>query len=330
MAQTVRPRRSVLSCRAQTRALEGAHPAGRRADLRPRGMRSRQTPRRRRVPTWWRRRKSRSYGKREIAIRCNGLGTGAADIAAIAGSGADAHPGAQGRECRRGSQCRGAARCGRRAATMMVWAMMETPKGILRAEEIAGRIPASRFHHGHQRPLVKDMRARHTPMRLPMVTALGLGMLAQRAPTGSRFSTASGNDIKGRGGFPRCLPQGLEMGFDGKTLIHPSQVEQAVQRACSHRRRPSSRWRADRRRLQTAQAETRAWVTVDGHDREPACRAGLARWRSPPPIRELPRKQRSGRTVGLRWGPCNLGGGPWLRQDARSGHLRMGTNERNP
>src|ERR1700674_4465362 len=65
--------------------------------------------------------------------------------------------------------------------TMTVWAMMETPKGILRAEEIAGSHPRLALFVMGTNDLVKDMRARHTPMRLPMMTAIGLGMLAARA-----------------------------------------------------------------------------------------------------------------------------------------------------
>ena len=72
--------------------------------------------------------------------------------------------------------------------------------------------------------LVKDMRARHTPMRLPMVAALGIGMLAARA-YGLTILDGVYNDIQDSEGFRAVCRQGLEMGFDGKTLIHPSQVE---------------------------------------------------------------------------------------------------------
>jgi len=68
------------------------------------------------------------------------------------------------------------------------------------------------------------MRARHTPMRLPMVTALGLGMLAARA-YGLTILDGVYNDIRDVEGFRTVCQQGLEMGFDGKTLIHPNQVE---------------------------------------------------------------------------------------------------------
>ena len=68
--------------------------------------------------------------------------------------------------------------------------------------------------------LVKDMRARHTPMRLPMITALGIGMLAARAH-GLTILDGVYNDIQDTEGFRAVCQQGLEMGFDGKTLIHP-------------------------------------------------------------------------------------------------------------
>ena len=59
--------------------------------------------------------------------------------------------------------------------------MVETPRAILRAEEIAGSHPRLALFVMGTNDLVKDMRARHTPMRLPMIAALGIGMLAARA-----------------------------------------------------------------------------------------------------------------------------------------------------
>ena len=102
--------------------------------------------------------------------------------------------------------------------------MMETPRGILRAEEIAGSHPRLALFVMGTNDLVKDMRARHTPMRLPMITALGIGMLAARA-YGLTILDGVYNDIQDSEGFRAVCQQGLEMGFDGKTLIHPSQVE---------------------------------------------------------------------------------------------------------
>ena len=108
---------------------------------------------------------SKAYGKREIVIRCNGLATawGAADIAAIATSGADAIL---------------VPKVESAAEVTAVVSLLDTagappahgglgddgdPLGILRAKEIAGAPPAGAFVMGTN-DLVKDIRARHTPI----------------------------------------------------------------------------------------------------------------------------------------------------------------------
>jgi len=170
--------------------------------------------------------KSKGYGKREIVIRCNGLATewGAADIEAIATSGADAILVPKVESAAEVTHVVSLLDTAGAPATMAVWAMMETPKGILRAEEIAGSHPRLALFIMGTNDLVKDMRARHTPTRLPLITALGLGMLAARA-YGLTILDGVYNDIRDAEGFLAVCQQGLEMGFDGKTLIHPSQVE---------------------------------------------------------------------------------------------------------
>jgi citrate lyase subunit beta/citryl-CoA lyase len=146
--------------------------------------------------------------------------------------------------------------------TMAVWAMMETPKGILRAEEIAGSHPRLGLFVMGTNDLVKDMRARHTPMRLPMITALGIGMLAARAH-GLAILDGVYNDIQDTAGFRAVCQQGLEMGFDGKTLIHPSQVE-----PCNEIFAPSAAELEMAGKIvaafKAAQAEGKGVVTVDG------------------------------------------------------------------
>ncbi len=208
--------------------------------------------------------RSRSYGKREIVIRCNGLTTpwGEADVAAVAQSGADAilvpkvESAADVATVVALLDRAGAPR------SMAVWAMMETPKGILKADEIAGAHPRLQLFVMGTNDLVKDMRARHTAMRLPMVTALGLGMLAARAH-GLTILDGVYNDIQDVEGFKAVCRQGLEMGFDGKTLIHPSQVE-----PCNEIFAPSPAELEMAAKIVTAfksaQAEGKGVVTVDG------------------------------------------------------------------
>ena len=207
---------------------------------------------------------SRAYGKREIVIRCNGLGTpwGEADIAAIAQSGADAILVPKVESATQVTHVVSLLDTAGAPTTMAVWAMMETPKGILRAEEIAGSHPRLGLFVMGTNDLVKDMRARHTPMRLPMITAIGIGMLAARAH-GLAILDGVYNDIQDTAGFRAVCQQGLEMGFDGKTLIHPSQVE-----PCNEIFAPSAAELEMAGKIvaafKAAQAEGKGVVTVDG------------------------------------------------------------------
>jgi len=265
MSKTVRPRRSVLYMPgANTRALEKARTLPADAlifDLEDAVAPEAKEAARTNVVLAA---ESRAYGKRQIAIRCNGLGTpwGEADIAAIAQSGADAILVPKVESATQVTHAVSLLDTAGAPTTMAVWAMMETPKGILRAEEIAGAHPRLALFVMGTNDLVKDMRARHTPMRLPMITALGIGMLAARAH-GLAILDGVYNDIQDTAGFRAVCQQGLEMGFDGKTLIHPSQVE-----PCNEVFAPSAAELEMAGRIvaafKAAQAEGKGVVTVDG------------------------------------------------------------------
>ena len=265
MSKTVRPRRSVLYMPgANTRALEKARTLAADAlifDLEDAVAPDAKEAARANVVAAAR---SKVYGKREIAIRCNGLATpwGKADAAAIATSGADAILVPKVESAADVAQVVALLDAAGAPASMAVWAMMETPKGILRAEEIAGSHPRLALFVMGTNDLVKDRRARHTPMRLPMVAALGIGMLAARA-YGLTILDGVYNDIQDSEGFRAVCRQGLEMGFDGKTLIHPSQVE-----PCNEVFAPSSAELESAAKIVTAfraaEAEGKGVVTVDG------------------------------------------------------------------
>jgi citrate lyase beta subunit len=265
MSQTVRPRRSVLYMPgANTRALEKARTLPADAlifDLEDAVAPEAKEAARTNVVLAT---ESRAYGKREIAIRCNGLDTpwGEADIEAIAKSGADAILVPKVESATQVTHVVSLLDTAGAPTTMAVWAMMETPKGILRAEEIAGAHPRLGLFVMGTNDLVKDMRARHTPMRLPMITALGIGMLAARAH-GLAILDGVYNDIQDAAGFRAVCQQGLEMGFDGKTLIHPSQVE-----PCNEIFAPSAAELEMAGKIvaafKAAQAEGKGVVTVDG------------------------------------------------------------------
>jgi citrate lyase subunit beta/citryl-CoA lyase len=263
--QTVRPRRSVLYMPgANTRALEKARTLPADAlifDLEDAVAPDAKEAARTNVVLAA---ESKAYGKREIVIRCNGLGTpwGEADIAAIAQSGADALLVPKVESAAAVTHVVSLIDTAGAPASMAVWAMMETPKGILRAEEIAGSHPRLAVFIMGTNDLVKDMRARHTPMRLPMITALGIGMLAARAH-GIAILDGVYNDIKDVEGFRAVCQQGVEMGFDGKTLIHPTQVE-----PCNEIFAPSAAELEMAGKIvvafKAAQAEGKGVVTVDG------------------------------------------------------------------
>jgi citrate lyase beta subunit len=265
MSKTVRPRRSVLYMPgANTRALEKARSLPADAlifDLEDAvAPDAKEAARTNVVAAAW----SKAYGKREIAIRCNGLGTawGQADVEAIATSGADAILVPKVESAAEVTHVVSLLDAAGAPQTMAVWAMMETPKAILRAEEIAGSHPRLALFVMGTNDLVKDMRARHTPARLPLVTALGLGMLAARAH-GLTILDGVYNDIQDAAGFRAVCQQGLEMGFDGKTLIHPSQVE-----PCNEIFAPSQAELEMASKIvaafRQAQAEGKGVVTVDG------------------------------------------------------------------
>ena len=74
--------------------------------------------------------------------------------------------------------------------------------------------------------LAKELYAEHVPGRAPLLTGLSLALLAARA-TGIAILDGVYNDVKDTDGFLAECRQGREMGFDGKTLIHPGQVEGA-------------------------------------------------------------------------------------------------------
>jgi citrate lyase subunit beta/citryl-CoA lyase len=74
--------------------------------------------------------------------------------------------------------------------------------------------------------LAKELYAEHVPGRQPLLAGLALALLAARA-TGKVILDGVYNDVKDTDGFLAECRQGRELGFDGKTLIHPSQVEGA-------------------------------------------------------------------------------------------------------
>lgn len=170
---------------------------------------------------------SGAYGNRYLVVRINGLKTewGKDDVAALKGCAPHAvlmpkvESGAEVREL---------------AALMdaadlndaRIWAMMETPKGILNAADIAQSSPRLEGFVMGTNDLIKDMHARYMPQRQSVLTALGHTLLVGRAHDIICIDGVY-NDIKNMDGLLAECEQGRDLGFDGKTLIHPAQLETA-------------------------------------------------------------------------------------------------------
>ncbi|NVO26590.1 CoA ester lyase [Donghicola sp. C2-DW-16] len=104
-----------------------------------------------------------------------------------------------------------------------IWAMMETCKGMLHAEAIAAHPALKGFVMGTN-DLAKELNTRFRADRLPMITSLQLCLLAAKAH-GVTIVDGVYNAFKDDEGLKAECEQGRDMGFDGKTLIHPAQVE---------------------------------------------------------------------------------------------------------
>jgi len=168
------------------------------------------------------------YGAREIIVRVNALATawGQADLTAVAAVGAHAVliPKVESADAVR--QALAVLDEARGASDLPIWCMMETPRAMLRAEEIASANPRVGCLVMGTSDLAKELHAAHTPERLPLITALGLCLLAARA-CGLAILDGVHLDLEDEAGFAASCRQGAALGFDGKTLIHPKQIDPA-------------------------------------------------------------------------------------------------------
>lgn len=164
------------------------------------------------------------FGARARIVRINGLGTpwGSQDAAAMAEAAA------------RGSRIDAvlipkvtAPRDLDAAAAALpgadLWAMMETPLAMLNAGAIAAHPRLTGMVMGTN-DLAKDLGSRHRPDRLPLMCGLGLCLLAARAH-GRVIIDGVFNAFRDEAGLAAECALGRDMGFDGKTLIHPAQIE---------------------------------------------------------------------------------------------------------
>lgn len=158
------------------------------------------------------------WGRRERAIRVNGLGTpwAEADFAAVATSAADVLvvPKIEGPA--------DAAQAVARAGGKPVWVLVETPRAILTAAEIAATPGISGLIAGFA-DLAKDLRLKPGPERFPLFHAMSTIVTAARASAILAFDGVF-TDITDEAGLEAETRQAVQFGFDGKTCIHPAQL----------------------------------------------------------------------------------------------------------
>jgi citrate lyase subunit beta / citryl-CoA lyase len=166
------------------------------------------------------------YGSKELVIRCNGLDTpwGRDDLAAAA----EATPHAvlipkinSVDELRRVEDALVAANA---SPDVRIWAMLESPLAVLRAYDICSASTRLNVLVVGTNDLAKELRAALVPGRAPLLHGLSVFLNAARAADKVILDGVF-NAIDDPAGFAAECRQGAEMGFDGKTLIHPTQVE---------------------------------------------------------------------------------------------------------
>ena len=169
---------------------------------------------------------SREYGHRELTIRCNGLDTpwGADDLIAAAGSGASAVVIPKVGSVAYLDEISSRLSAAGAPDSLKIWAMVETPTAIFDVRAIAAHPRVAVLVMGTN-DLARELRSALGAVgRHPLIAHLATALAAARE-AGKAILDGVYNDVKDLDGFRAECVQGFEMGFDGKTLIHPGQVE---------------------------------------------------------------------------------------------------------
>lgn len=204
------------------------------------------------------------YGHRELVVRVNGFDTpwGRADLEAFAhqpisalclpkvDSAAEVYAVVQVLQQAEASP------------ELKLWTMAETPRGILNIDDVAGADPRMDAIVLGTSDLAKDLRVPHTADRLGLLASLSASVLAARAHGIDVFDGVH-LDLEDDEGLARACQQGVELGFDGKTLIHPRQIA-ATNEAFSPSAEAISRAERIREAWKQAEAEGKGVVLVDG------------------------------------------------------------------
>lgn len=168
------------------------------------------------------------WGPREVLVRANAADTpwGADDLGALASSGADGIVLSKVERPETVTAAEAALTAAGAPDSLALWCMIETPLGVLNAAAIAGSSARLAGLILGTSDLAKDLRATHEPGRQPLLTALGLCLLAGRA-YGLAVIDGVHLDLDDEAGFAESCRQGAALGFDGKSLIHPKTLAAA-------------------------------------------------------------------------------------------------------
>jgi citrate lyase subunit beta/citryl-CoA lyase len=168
------------------------------------------------------------HGQRERVLRVNGLATdwGEADLKLAAATTLDAVLLPKVESARQVRDAVGVLDKAGAPPQLAVWCMIETPRGVLAAAEIAAAHPRVAALVMGTSDLTQDLRAATLPDRMPLLTSLQLVLLAARAH-GLAALDGVHLDLADDAGFAAACAQGRALGFDGKTLVHPRQIAPA-------------------------------------------------------------------------------------------------------
>lgn len=204
------------------------------------------------------------FGHREVVVRVNGLGTpwSDEDLEVLATVPLDAVLLPKVEDAAAVQEMNGRMDALGFPSQVAMWCMLETPLGVLHAERIAaggGRLTTLVVGTSD---LTKALRARHTRERTALLSSLSQCLLAGRAH-GLTVLDGVHLDIQDPEGFLDTCRSGRTMGFDGRTLIHPSQID-----VCNEQYAPSAKEIAEAARIveafQEGERAGRGVVVVDG------------------------------------------------------------------
>jgi len=174
--------------------------------------------------------KEGGYGEREIVVRVNSYGTPwwKDDLIAICGTSADAFLAPKVSSADLINKICDLMAINDAPDTMKLWAMAETPQAIINIDSICKADMRLEVIVMGTNDLAKELRLPSDPDRTGLLPSLSAGILAARAH-GLDILDGVFGDLTDTDGYQQSCEQGKKLGFDGKTLIHPSQIEAANQ-----------------------------------------------------------------------------------------------------